>query len=104
VIPDPAASVLALWNTPVNAATNLGLLGHCFGHCGHGRVELQTDVLNTPMSRAIEKLGATSDGVLRRHKRRADGTVRDSAVFSILADDWSGVREGLRRRLAAKAA
>jgi RimJ/RimL family protein N-acetyltransferase len=96
-----AAYAPAVWGTAVNAATNLGLLGHAFDDCGFGRVELQTDVLNTPMSRAIEKLGATFEGVLRRHKRRADGTFRDSAVFSILADDWPGVRSRLEERLGA---
>jgi RimJ/RimL family protein N-acetyltransferase len=99
-----AAYAPAVWGTPVNAATNLGLLGHAFEDCGFGRVELQTDVLNTPMSKAIEKLGATPEGVLRRHKRRADGTFRDSAVFSILADDWPGVRDRLKERLAASPA
>jgi RimJ/RimL family protein N-acetyltransferase len=96
-----AAYTPAVWGTPVNAATNLGLLGHAFEDCGFGRVELQTDVLNKPMAKAIEKLGATFEGVLRRHKRRADGTFRDSAVFSILADDWPGVRGGLEERLGA---
>ena len=97
-----AAYAPVVWGTPVNAATNLGLLGHVFEDCGFGRVELQTDVLNTPMSRAIEKLGATFEGVLRRHKRRADGTFRDSAVFSILSDDWPGVRDRLKERLGGE--
>ena len=96
-----AAYAPVVWGTPVNAATNLGLLGHAFEDCGFGRVELQTDVLNTPMSKAIEKLGATFEGTLRRHKRRADGTFRDSAVFSILSDDWPGVRDRLKERLGA---
>lgn len=90
-----------VWGTPVNAATNLGLLGHAFEDCGFGRVEFQTDVLNAPMSGAIKKLGATHEGVLRRHKRRADGTFRDSAVFSILSHDWPSVRDRLRERLGA---
>lgn len=97
-----AAYAPVVWGTPVNAATNLGLLGHAFEDCGFGRVELQTDVLNAPMSRAIEKLGATHEGTLRRHKRRADGTFRDSAVFSILSDDWPGVRDRLKERLGAE--
>lgn len=97
-----AAYAPVVWGSPVNAATNLALLGHAFEDCDFGRVELQTDVLNTPMSRAIEKLGATFEGVLRRHKRRADGTFRDSAVFSILADDWPGVRDRLEKRLGAE--
>jgi RimJ/RimL family protein N-acetyltransferase len=90
-----------VWGSPVNAATNLGLLGHAFEDCGFGRVTLQTDVLNTRMFGAIEKLGATPEGVLRRHKRRADGTFRDSAVFSILADEWPDVRSRLQARVGA---
>jgi len=99
-----AAYAPVVWGTAVNAATNLGLLGHAFDDCGFGRVEFQTDVRNTPMSRAIEKLGATREGVLRRHKRRADGTFRDSAVFSILSDDWPGVRDRLRKRIGGESA
>jgi len=93
-----------VWGSAVNAATNLALLGHAFEDCGFGRVMLQTDVLNTRMSGAIEKLGATAEGVLRRHKRRADGTFRDSAVFSILAEEWPDVRSGLQVRVGAEPA
>jgi RimJ/RimL family protein N-acetyltransferase len=91
-----------VWGSPVNAATNLALLGYAFEDCSFGRVMLQTDVLNTRMSAAIEKMGATSEGVLRRHKRRADGTFRDSAVFSIIADEWPEVRDRLQARLGAE--
>lgn len=91
-----------VWGSPVNAATNLALLGHAFEDCSFGRVMLQTDVLNTRMSAAIEKMGATPEGVLRRHKRRADGTFRDSAVFSIIADEWPGVRGRLQARVGAE--
>jgi N-acetyltransferase len=97
-----AAFAPVVWGSPVNAATNLELLGHAFDDCGFGRVEFQTDVLNAPMSKAIEKLGATYEGALRRHKRRADGTFRDSAVFSILSEDWPGVRDRLEERLVAR--
>lgn len=91
----------SVWGTPVNAATNLALLGHVFEDCAFGRVMLQTDVLNTRMQAAIEKMGASREGVLRRHKRRADGTFRDSVVFSILADEWPAIRSRLRSRLEA---
>ena len=97
-----AAYTPDVWGSPVNAATNLALLGHAFEDCAFGRVMLQTDVLNTRMSRAIEKLGATSEGVLRRHKRRADGTFRDSAVFSILVDEWPSVRSRLQARVGSE--
>jgi N-acetyltransferase len=98
-----AAYAPIVWGTPVNAATNLALLGHAFEDCEFGRVMLQTDVLNTRMQAAIEKMGAQREGVLRRHKRRADGTFRDSVVFSILADEWPGIRQRLSARLEATA-
>ena len=88
-----------VWGTAVNAATNLALLGYAFDGCGAGRVMFSTDVLNTRMCRAIEKMGATREGVLRRHKRRADGTFRDSAVFSMLADEWPEIRSRLEERV-----
>jgi N-acetyltransferase len=87
------------WGTAVNPATKLALLGHAFDDCGLGRVKLQTDLLNTRSQAAIAKLGATREGVLRRHIRRADGTWRDSVVFSILRDEWPAVRDGLQARL-----
>ena len=96
-----AAYAPSVWGTPVNAATNLALLGHAFEDCEFGRVTLQTDVLNTRMQAAIEKMGASREGVLRRHKRRADGTFRDSVVFSILADEWPATRQRLSSRLVA---
>lgn len=99
-----AAYAPSVWGTPVNAATNLALLGHAFDDCEFGRVMLQTDVLNTRMQAAIEKMGAQREGVLRRHKRRADGTFRDTAVFSVLHDEWPGVRQRLGARLEAHAA
>ncbi|WP_199429604.1 GNAT family N-acetyltransferase [Qaidamihabitans albus] len=92
-----------VWGTPVNAATNLALLGHVFDDCGFGRLMFQTDVLNTPMQTALEKMGAAREGVLRRHKRRADGTFRDSAVFSILREEWPATRDRLAARLTARA-
>lgn len=99
-----AAYSPTVWGTPVNAGTNLALLGHVFDDCDFGRVMFQTDLLNTRMSGAIEKLGATREGVLRRHKRRADGTFRDSVVFSILADEWPDVRSRLESRVGKQSA
>jgi RimJ/RimL family protein N-acetyltransferase len=87
------------WGTAVNPATKLLLLGHAFDECGFGRVKLQTDVRNERSQAAIAALGATREGVLRRHLRRADGTFRDSVVFSILRDEWPGVRTRLLTRV-----
>lgn len=87
------------WATAVNAGSKLALLGHAFDDCGFGRVKLQTDAVNVRSQAAIARLGATREGVLRRHIRRADGTWRDSVVFSILVDEWPAVRAALLARL-----
>jgi len=89
------------WGTEVNPETKLLLLGHAFDDCGFGRVKIQTDALNTRSTAAIARLGATREGVLRRHMRREDGTFRDTVVFSILRDEWPAVQQRLRARLAA---
>ncbi|WP_418605275.1 GNAT family N-acetyltransferase [Georgenia sp. SUBG003] len=88
-----------VWGTAVNPATKLAILAHAFEDCGLGRVHLQTDVLNTRSQAAIARLGAVREGVARRHRRRADGTFRDTVLFSILADEWPAVRAGLERRI-----
>ena len=89
------------WASAVNPECKLLLLGHAFDDCGFGRVKLQTDLRNDRSQAAIARLGATREGVLRRHTRRADGSFRDTVVFSILRDEWPSVAEGLRARLAA---
>jgi RimJ/RimL family protein N-acetyltransferase len=90
----------ALWATTVNQACKMLLLRHCFDELGAARVHLKTDALNTRSQSAIRKLGASYDGTLRHHKLRSDGSVRDSAYFSILATEWPQVRSGLEARLA----
>ena len=91
----------ALWATSVNPACKLLLLEHAFEDLGAERVTLKTDRLNARSQAAIRKLGAQYDGTLRHARRRPDGSVRDTAYFSILAAEWPGVRDGLRARLAA---
>ncbi|MWB99774.1 GNAT family N-acetyltransferase [Agromyces seonyuensis] len=88
-----------VWGSGVNVETKLLLIGHAFAH-GFGKLRLQADARNTRSRGAIERLGATPEGVLRRDQRRADGTWRDSAVYSILAEEWPAVRAGLETRLA----
>ena len=91
------------WGTPVNAEAKLLLLGHCFDDLGYGRVKIQTDRLNARSQAAIAKLGAQREGVLRRDKKREDGTFRDTVVFSVLAAEWPGVRAGLIERAGGAA-
>ncbi|TDW54879.1 GNAT family N-acetyltransferase [Kribbella pratensis] len=89
----------AVWGTAVNPAAKLLLLEHAFEVCGFGRVKIQTGSKNTRSQAAIAKLGATREGVLRRHTLMADGSFRDTVVFSILADEWPDVRKRLEARI-----
>ncbi|MFB6610766.1 GNAT family N-acetyltransferase [Agromyces sp. NPDC056379] len=89
-----------VWGTAVNPEAKLLLLDLAFRN-GFGRVKIQADANNARSRAAIEKLGARLDGVMRRHKRRADGSWRDSAVYSVIIDEWPEVRVGLEARLAA---
>ncbi len=90
-----------VWGTAVNPETKLLVLGLAFDH-GFGRVKLQADAVNARSRGAIERLGARFEGVLRRVQRRPDGSWRDTAVYSILADEWPAVRAGLEARLAER--
>lgn len=92
------------WGTSVNPECKLLLFWHAFEHCGFGRVKLRTDSVNARSQAAIAKLGATREGVARRHLKRADGTWRDSVIYSVIIDDWPQVKAGLERRLDALAA
>lgn len=91
----------AAWGSRVNPETKLLLLRHAFETLRVGRVQLKTDVRNARSQRAIARLGAVHEGTLRRYQRRADGTVRDTVMFAVTAEEWPGVREGLEARLAA---
>lgn len=88
------------WGSTVNPESKFLLLAHAFETCGFGRVKLQTDVINTRSRAAILKLGASFEGITRRDIRRADGTWRDSAVYSIIIDEWPAIRAALRSRLS----
>jgi RimJ/RimL family protein N-acetyltransferase len=86
--------------THVNTACKRLLLGHAFDTLGCRVVGLRTDNFNMASQRAIEALGAKKDGVIRHHRARRDGTVRDSVMYSILATEWSDVKRHLELRLA----
>jgi RimJ/RimL family protein N-acetyltransferase len=89
-----------VWGTIVNPEAKLLLLAHAFDVLGTGRVQLKTDVRNHRSQQAIARLGARYEATLRRYQRREDGTVRDTVLFSILAEEWPAVRDGLEARLA----
>ena len=92
--------------TPVNPACKRLLLGHAFSGAVFGepaiRVCLKTDARNERSRRAILKLGAQFEGVLRSHVVMPDGHRRASAMYSITAADWPGVRASLDDRLASR--
>lgn len=88
-----------VWGTQVNLETKRLILGEAFD-AGFGRVKLQADSRNTRSREAIARLGATFEGIRRRDALRADGSWRDAAIFSILADEWPAVRDGIDTRLA----
>lgn len=87
------------WRSAVNSETKLLLLTHLFEQLGYGRVCLKTDIRNERSQAAIARLGAQREGVLRRHRRRPDGSFRDTVYFSLLIDEWPGARAHLARRL-----
>lgn len=86
--------------TGVNTETKLVLLTHAFETLGCLAVEFRTHYLNGTSRAAIERLGAKLDGVLRSHQVLADGSRRDTAVYSILDIEWPAVGANLRHRLA----
>jgi RimJ/RimL family protein N-acetyltransferase len=91
----------AAWGGPVNPECKHLLMRHAFEDLKFHRVEYKTDVRNRRSRAAILKLGATQEGIFRKHMIMADGHVRDSVYFSIIDSDWPAVKAGLEKRLAA---
>ena len=81
--------------TAVNTQAKLLLLQHAFERLGFLRVELKTDARNERSQRAIERIGAQREGVLRKHMIVQGGYQRDSVYYSVLADEWPGVKARL---------
>lgn len=90
-----------VWGTRVNAESKRLLLGTAFDH-GFERVKLQADVLNDRSRAAILRIGASFEGILRHTQRRADGSWRDTAVYSILREEWPAARDALDARLSVE--
>jgi len=85
--------------TGVNSETKLLMLSHAFDTLGCVAVEFRTHFFNFTSRNAIERLGAKLDGVLRSHQLLADGSRRDTVVYSILDSEWPSVRNNLTFRL-----
>ena len=86
--------------THVNAAAKLLLMSHAFDTLGARLVGWRTDNFNFASQRAIERLGARRDGVVRHHALRRDGTVRDTVMYSMTAGEWPEAKAELLSRLA----
>jgi N-acetyltransferase len=87
------------WSTGVNIETKLLLLAHALETVGLRRVEFKTDARNERSRGALLALGATFEGILRKHMVVRDGGERDSAYYSVIDDDWPAVKRHLRGRL-----
>lgn len=102
----PRLSIGYTWYAPkaqrtgVNTEAKRLLLGHAFETLGCVAVAFETSWFNHASRTAIARLGAKQDGVLRGHRRHADGTVRDTVVFSIIDSEWPAVKSHLAFKLA----
>lgn len=85
--------------THINTACKLVLLAHAFDTLKCAVVGLRTDAFNVRSQRAIEGIGAKKDGVIRHSRKRKDGSVRDTVMYSILASEWPDVRKHLELRV-----
>ena len=106
---DPAARAIAIghtwlgrrwWRTGHNTESMLLMLTHAFDTLGAARVSWHTDLNNTRSQEAIDRLGATREGVLRKHRIRRDGSWRNTVQYAMVDDDWPAVRARLIARLA----
>jgi N-acetyltransferase len=90
----------SVWGAGVNVEAKLLMLGHAFDAWGCRRVELKTDALNERSRDAMEAMGATFEGIHRKHMLVREGENRDSAWYSVVDDEWPRVREVLVARVA----
>ena len=89
------------WSTGANVETKLLLLEHAFERVGLRRVEFKTDARNERSRGALLALGATFEGILRKHMVVRDAGARDSAYYSVIDDEWPAVKRHLADRLSA---
>ncbi|SCG35841.1 bifunctional pyridoxamine 5'-phosphate oxidase family protein/GNAT family N-acetyltransferase [Micromonospora inositola] len=87
------------WRSGINTEAKLLLLTRAFEELGAVRVVWHTDIRNERSQRAIERLGATREGVLRMHRPRADGSWRDTVQYAMTVDEWPNAQVRLRERL-----
>ncbi|MCU1286911.1 MAG: family N-acetyltransferase [Acidobacteriales bacterium] len=90
----------SVWRTRINTECKYMILRHCFETLNFLRVQLKTDLRNVRSQEAIARLGAVREGVWRNHVIMHDGYIRSSVVFSVLAEEWPGVKGKLEEALA----
>ena len=88
---------VAYQRTGINTECKYMLLKHAFEDLGALRVGLTVDVNNTRSRRAVERIGARQEGIVRKQRIRRDGTHRDTVIFSIIDDEWPEVKAHLER-------
>ncbi|CAM4239312.1 GNAT family N-acetyltransferase [Pseudoalteromonas byunsanensis] len=88
--------------TAINTEAKLLLLENLFVDCNAIAVEFRTHLLNHTSRGAIERLDAKLDGILRSHQIMKDGSLRDTAVYSIIASEWPAVRNNLQHKLTLR--
>ena len=86
--------------TMINTEAKLLMLTYAFESLNLNRVEFLTDYLNNTSRNAILRLGAKEEGILRNHMVMPDGRVRDSVLFSIIKNEWAGIKQNLSYKLA----
>ncbi|MDM5300930.1 GNAT family N-acetyltransferase [Bacillus subtilis] len=89
----------SVWGTSVNTECKYLLLQYCFEQLKTIRVQFKTDERNVRSQKAIERLGAVKEGILRNQMIRKDGTFRNSVFYSIIDSDWPSVKQHLEQRL-----
>ncbi|MFT9818376.1 GNAT family N-acetyltransferase [Lysinibacillus sp. NPDC056185] len=89
----------AFWRTAINTNCKYLLLQYCFEVLNLQRVQIKTDHENLRSQKAIERLGATKEGVLRNHMVRKDGTIRHTVMYSITLQEWPQVKNHLQQLL-----
>lgn len=85
----------AVWRTAINTESKYLLLQYCFERLDLVRVQLKTDGRNTRSQAALTRIGATREGVLRKHRVLPDGYIRDTVMYSVISEEWPTVRARL---------
>ena len=89
--------------TKINTEAKLLMLTYLFESMSFNRVEIITDYLNNNSRNAILRLGAKEEGILRNHMLMPDGRIRDSVIYSIIKNEWVGIKMNISDKLAGKA-